>query len=116
MPASTRPGIGPGPNSTTLSSTPGARHAVIAAVAAVLELRRGVSSERERARRSSSGGGTEVAHDSDLMLEQVAHGPLGARRLVVVLVGPHAGDDIVGVVEGLLQGVEELHPGPLSSV
>jgi hypothetical protein len=47
------------------------------------------------------------------VVEQVTHGPLGARCLLVVLVGPYAGDDVMGVVEGLLERIEEVHGTPI---
>lgn len=45
----------------------------------------------------------------DHVVEEVVHGPLLARRLVVVLLGPDAGDDGVGVLEGLVERVDEVH-------
>ncbi len=75
------------------------------------ELCGGVGAEGERFGRSSGGGGAEAFDDADQMSEQIAHVPLGTRRLVVELVGPDPGDDVVSVGEGAVEGIDEVHHG-----
>ncbi len=65
--------------------------------------------ELEGRRRLACRGRTERTDDADHVLEQVAHRPFGARRLVEVLLGADAGDDASGVGEGLLQRIDRIH-------
>ena len=109
IPASTRPGIGPGPASTTRSSTPGLRHASQGCRAASANCAAGSSPSSNGVRALAGGGSAEPGDDADHVLEEVAHRPFRARRLVAVLVRAHAGDDAVGVVEGLVERVDEFH-------
>ena len=112
MPASTCPGIGPGPASIVRSRAPGARHAASAAVPAVANWLAGSVLSLNDA----GFAGDRCSHagdDADLMLQQVADRPLRARGLVVELVGPHPRDHALRVVERLVECIDDVHRSPI---
>jgi hypothetical protein len=68
-----------------------------------------LASSAARATSSGSAAGWSVA-----MARSQAWRPLGARGLVAVLLDIHAGDHLLGVLEGLLERVDEVHPSSRS--